>query len=64
MLDIYMGSGTTLVASELYGCSGIGIESDIGHFDNACRRVEDAAKQPKLFFDEPVAKPQTIALAL
>ena len=45
VLDPFMGSGTTLVAAELLGRRGIGIEIDPGYFDIACRRVEEAVKK-------------------
>jgi DNA modification methylase len=49
VLDPFLGSGTTLVAAELLGRRGIGIEISPEYFDVACRRVEDATKQPRLF---------------
>lgn len=49
VLDPFMGSGTTLVACQRMGRNGIGIECDPGHFETACRRVEDATRQPDLF---------------
>jgi DNA modification methylase len=45
ILDPFMGSGTTLVAAELLGRRGIGIEIDEGYFDVACRRVEEAVRK-------------------
>lgn len=45
VLDPFMGSGTTLVACENTGRSGIGIETNVDHFDIACRRVEAVVKQ-------------------
>jgi site-specific DNA-methyltransferase (adenine-specific) len=56
VLDPFMGSGTTGVACVLAGRRFIGCEALVGHFDIACRRIEDAYKQPRLFA-EPVAKP-------
>lgn len=55
VLDPFMGSGTTGVACVRRGCSFVGIERDPDYFDIACRRIEDAYKQPRLFA-EPVAK--------
>ena len=52
-----MGSGTTLVACQKLGRSGIGIEIDPDYFDIACKRVEEAARQPDLFI-EPPKKPE------
>lgn len=57
ILDPFMGSGTTLVACAKLGRRGIGIEMDPGYFDIACKRVEEAYRQPDLFVDPP-AKPE------
>ena len=46
VLDFCMGSGTTLVACAKMGRKGIGIELDEDYFNIACKRVEDAYKQP------------------
>ena len=56
ILDPFMGSGTTLVACQKLGRHGIGIEIDPEYFEIACRRVEEAARQPDLFI-EPTPKP-------
>jgi site-specific DNA-methyltransferase (adenine-specific) len=62
ILDPFMGSGTTLVACQRLGRQGIGIELDAGYFDIACRRVDEAARQPALFHPEPPPKPTQEAL--
>jgi site-specific DNA-methyltransferase (adenine-specific) len=49
ILDPYMGSGTTGVAAMNLGCHFIGIEQDKDYFDIACRRVEDAQRQQRMF---------------
>lgn len=49
VLDFTMGSGTTLVACAKTGRAGIGIEIDPDYFDIACRRVEEAYRQPDMF---------------
>ena len=55
-LDPFMGSGTTGVACVNLGRSFIGIEIDEGYFDIACRRIEAAYRQPRLFAEPaPVA---------
>jgi len=59
VLDPFMGSGTTLVACAKLGRKGIGIELDPDYFDIACRRVEEAYRQPDLFIAPPVAPTQT-----
>ena len=56
VLDPFMGSGTTGVACAGLRRSFVGIELDPGYFDIACRRIEDAYRQPRLF-DEPAPKP-------
>lgn len=47
--DPFMGSGTTGVACAKLGYQFIGIEKDAAHFDIACRRIEEAYKQPSLW---------------
>lgn len=59
--DPFMGSGTTGVACVNLGRSFIGVEREESYFDIACRRIEEAYKQPRLF-SEPVAKPTQEAL--
>jgi hypothetical protein len=57
ILDPFMGSGTTGVACVNLGRSFIGIEREPTYFDIACRRIEEAYRQPRLF-EEPAPKPQ------
>lgn len=52
ILDPFMGSGTTLVACQRMGRHGTGIEIDPEYFDIACRRVDEAARQPDLLIPE------------
>lgn len=61
VLDPYMGSGTTGVACANLGRRFIGIELHAPYFDIACRRIEAAYKQPRLFA-EPKVKPEQSAL--
>lgn len=56
VLDPFMGSGTTGVACVNLDRSFIGIEREPSYFDLACRRIEEAYKQPRLFA-EPEPKP-------
>lgn len=58
ILDPFMGSGTTLVACAKMGRKGIGIELDPDYFDIACRRVEEAYKQPDLFQEVKNERPE------
>lgn len=48
-VDPFMGSGTTGVACINLGRKFIGIELDRKYFDIACRRIEDAQRQMRLF---------------
>ena len=52
ILDPFMGSGTTLVACQRMGRHGTGIELDPEYFEIACRRVDEAARQPDLLIPE------------
>jgi site-specific DNA-methyltransferase (adenine-specific) len=56
ILDPFMGSGTTGVACVNLGRKFTGIELDPGYFDIACRRIEEAYKQPRLF-EQPKPAP-------
>jgi len=55
--DPFMGSGTTLVACAKLGRKGIGIELDPEYFEIACKRVEEAYRQPDLFIEPPKPTP-------
>lgn len=56
VLDPFMGSGTSGVACAKLGRKFIGIEIEPKYFDIACRRIDDAYRQPRLF-TEPTPKP-------
>lgn len=56
ILDPYMGSGSTGVACARLGRAFIGVEIDPSYFDAACRRIDEAYRQPRLF-DEPAPRP-------
>lgn len=56
VLDPFMGSGTTGVACTKMGRTFIGIEREPAYFDIACRRIEAAYRQPRLFA-EPAPRP-------
>lgn len=49
IIDPFMGSGTTGVAAVQMGRKFIGIEREPKYFDIACKRIEDAQRQEKLF---------------
>lgn len=49
VLDPFMGSGTTGVACANMGRKFTGIEREPKYFDIACRRIEDAYRQQRLF---------------
>ena len=49
ILDPFMGSGTTGVACMNLGRKFIGIEREPKYFEIACRRIEDAQRQERLF---------------
>jgi len=55
--DPFAGSGTTGVACAKLGRKFIGIEMEPRYFDIACRRIEEAYRQPRLFA-EPPQKPK------
>ena len=56
VIDPFMGSGTTGVACAKMGRKFIGIELDEDYFDIACKRIEEAYKQPDLFVAAPETK--------
>jgi site-specific DNA-methyltransferase (adenine-specific) len=57
ILDPFMGSGTTGVACANLGRKFIGIEIEPKYFDTACRRIEDAYRQHRLFPVEETTRP-------
>lgn len=59
--DPFMGSATTGVAALKLGRKFIGIEIEPKYFDIACRRIEEAWKQPRLF-EEPKPKAEQLSL--
>lgn len=61
VIDPFMGSGTTGVASLSQGVPFIGVEMDVKHFDTACRRMAALEAQGKMF--EP-ARAEQHGLAL
>jgi len=57
ILDPFMGSGTTGVACQKLGRAFIGIELDPEYFAIACKRVDEAMRQPDLFIAPAPDKP-------
>jgi DNA modification methylase len=49
ILDPFAGSGTVAVACQRTGRQSTSIEIDPDYFAIACRRVDEAARQPDLF---------------
>ena len=64
ILDPFMGSGTTLVACQRMGRQGIGIEIDKDYWEIACRRVDEAARQPDLLIPATRQAPTQEAMDL
>lgn len=60
VLDCTMGSGSTGVAAEKEGRRFIGIELDKDFYETAKRRIDEAARQPRL----PMAAPESPAVPL
>ena len=61
VLDPFMGSGSTGKAAALEGFRFIGCECESEYFDIACRRIELAYAQGKLF-QEPAQKPEQVQM--
>jgi len=62
ILDPYMGSGSTGIAAVKMGHSFIGVEIEPTYFDIACRRIENAQRQGKMFPSVPTRKQEQEAL--
>lgn len=59
IFDPFMGSGSTAEAALLCGRSFVGCEINPAHFDTACRRIEQAQRQPDLFVPSAPPDPTT-----
>jgi DNA modification methylase len=57
-----MGSGTTGVACVRRGRRFIGIERQACHFETACRRIEEALRQPRLFADPAAPRAEQLTM--
>jgi DNA modification methylase len=62
ILDPFMGSGTTGVACAKLGRRFIGVEIEERYFDIACKRIEEAYKQPDMFIQPPAKAKQDALL--
>jgi len=56
ILDPFMGSGTTGVACVKMGRKFIGVELDESYFQIACKRIDDAYRQPDMFVQPATEK--------
>lgn len=62
VVDTHMGSGSSAIAAYTRGFEYCGIEIDPVMFAAACRRIEEAQRQPALFPHEPAAKVEQVSL--
>jgi site-specific DNA-methyltransferase (adenine-specific) len=62
VMDPFMGSATTGVAALKLGRRFIGIEREEKYFDIACRRIEEAYRQPDMFVAAPRPAAEQLAL--
>ena len=56
ILDTHLGGGSSAIAANELGFEFVGIELDADYYAAACKRIEQAYAQPRLFND---AKPAT-----
>ena len=64
ILDPFIGSGTTGVASIQMGRKFIGIERERKYFDIACERIEHASAQGQLFSEAPKPSIEQVSLPI
>lgn len=63
VLDPFMGSGTTGVASVKLGRKFVGIEIDTKYFNTACKRIDEAYNQGDIFIDrDPPPKQEAMPI--
>lgn len=63
VIDPFMGSGTTGVASIKAGRRFVGIEIEPTYFEIACRRIQEAVNAPDLFVEQPT-KPKQLKMEI
>ena len=59
ILDTHLGSGSSAVAANGLGFEFVGVELDADYYAAACRRIEEAYAQPRLFEDAKVGAGDT-----
>lgn len=60
IIDPFMGSGTTGFAALTMKRRFVGIEHNPKYFDVACRRIEEASRQPDMFAPATEPEPQLV----
>lgn len=61
ILDTHLGSGSSAIAANNFGVDFVGCELDKDYYDSACKRIEQACAQGKLFDDAKVGAGETAA---
>ena len=59
ILDTHLGSGSIAIAANNLGFELVGVELDADYYAAACRRIEQAYAQPRLFEDAKVGAGDT-----
>ena len=59
ILDTHLGSGSIAIAANGLGFEFVGVELDADYYSAACRRIEQAYAQPRLFEDAKVGAGET-----
>ena len=59
ILDTHLGSGSSAIACNNMGFEMVGCELDADYYAAACKRIKQAAAQPRLFEDAPVGAGET-----
>jgi len=59
ILDTHLGSGSSAIAANGLGFDFVGVELDEDYYAAACRRIEQAYAQPRLFEDAKVGAGET-----
>ena len=59
ILDTHLGSGSIAIAANGLGFDFVGVELDADYYAAACRRIEQAYAQPRLFEDAKVGAGET-----